>query len=120
MAGPEGNKKETKENLETYSLIWLDGSVNNSQQNIRAQKKLRTSIHHLLTFEDDQKCLQHIQSLTDHDRVVLMVSGRLGEIIVPKIAHLRQVTSVYVYCIFVETHKQWAEDFSVVNSCFIT
>ena len=74
----------TKKNLETYSLIWLDGSVNYSRQNIRAQEKLQRTIHHLLPFEDDQQCLQHIHSLTDHDRVVLIVSGRLGEIIVPK------------------------------------
>ncbi len=41
------------ENLETYSLIWLDAFVNTSEENFQAQKQLQTSINHLLTFDID-------------------------------------------------------------------
>ena len=85
--------------------------MNNSQENIQAQQQLRTSINHLLTFEDDQQCLQYIQSLPKDDRIVLIVSGRLGQIIVPQIVHLRQIISIYVYCMDKKANEQWAQHF---------
>jgi len=110
--------KETqkKENLETYCLIWLDASVNGSQENIQAQQQLRSSINYLLTFQDDQQCLQYIDSVPKDDRIVLIVSGRLGRIIVPQIVQLRQIISIYVYCMDKKANEQWAQHFSKVST----
>ena len=102
-------------NLETYCLIWVDTAVNNSK-NLDAQQQLRTSINRLLTFQEDQQCLQHIYSLPKDDRIVLIVSGRLGRIIVPQIVQFRQIISIYVYCMDKKANQQWAEHFSKV--CF--
>jgi len=104
------------ENLETYGLLWLDASVNSSQKNIQAQQQLRTSINHLLTFEDDQQCLQYVQFAPKDDRIILIVSGRFGRIIVPKIVQLRQIISIYVYCIDKKANEQWALHFSKVST----
>jgi hypothetical protein len=108
------------ENLETYCLIWLDASVNSSQQNIDAQKQLRASINHLLTFEDDQQCLQYIHTLPKDDRTVLIVSGRLGRTVLPKIVQFRQIVSIYVYCMDKEANEKWALQFSKVSRSFVT
>jgi hypothetical protein len=102
-------------NLETYCLVWLDGSVNDSEENILAQQQLRTSINHLLTFEDDQQCFEYIKSVSKDDRIVLVVSGRLGQIIVPKIVQFRQITSIYVYCMNKMVNEQWTKEFSKVK-----
>ncbi len=103
------------ENLETYCLIWLDTSVNSSKENIAAQKQLRASINHLLPFENDQQCLQYIHSLPKDDRTVLIVSGRLGRIVVPQIVQFRQIISIYVYCMDKKANEQWASQFSKVS-----
>jgi len=108
------------ENLETYGLLWLDASVNSSQKNIQAQQQLRSSINHLLTFEDDQQCLQYIQFVPKDDRIILIVSGRLGRIIVPQIVPLRQIISIYVYCMDKKANEQWALHFSKVSTFQIT
>jgi len=97
------------QNFETYSLIWLD-----SQENLQAQKQLRSSINHLITFEDDQLCLKYIQSLTKHDRVVFIISGTFGQTFVPKIVPLLQITSIYVYCFNKQTHQQWVKQYPKV------
>ena len=101
-------------NLETYSLIWLDAKVN-SQQNINVQQQLRSSINHLETFEQSDQCEQHIRSLSSQDRIVLIVSGRLGQQVVPRIHQLRQISSIYVYCMGKERNEQWANQFNKVN-----
>jgi hypothetical protein len=107
---------KANENLETYCLIWLDASVNSSKETIQAQQQLQTSINHLLTFKDDQKCLQHIRSSPKDDRIVLVVSGRSGRIIVPKIAQLRQIISIYVYCMDKKANEQWTQQYSKVSN----
>jgi hypothetical protein len=53
---------QQKQNLETYSLIWVDAAVNSSKENVLAQQQLRTSINHLLIFEDDNECEEYIRS----------------------------------------------------------
>ena len=105
---------EADENFETYSLLWLDAAVNDSNQNLQAQKKLRQTINHLKTFEDVHLCMRYILSLNNHDRIVLIVNGKLGKLIVPKIVHLRQIISIYVYCYDLQTHQQWAKLYSKV------
>jgi protein gp37 len=115
MAKALTNVTQVYQNLETYCLIWLDVSVNNSQENIQAQQQLRTSINHLITFEDYQQCLQYIEFVPKDDRIILIVSGRLGQIIVPKIVKYRQVTSIYVYCMDKKANEQWAKQFKKVT-----
>ncbi len=118
MATALSNTTQEDGNLETYCLIWLDASVNESQENIEAQKQLRTSINHLITFEDDQRCLQYIQSVSKDDRIILIVSGRLGQIIVPKIVKYRHIASIYVYCMNKKANEQWAKNFNKVTYRF--
>lgn len=110
------NSTQKDDNLETYSLIWLDAEVNNSKENLQAQQQLRTSINHLRTFEDDQQCLAYISTFSKEDRIILIVSGRFGQTVVPKITHLPQIISIYVYCMNREHHEKWAQSF--VKVCF--
>ncbi len=104
-----------EENLETFSLIWLDASVNNSKENIDAQQQLRTSIHFLKTFDDGDKCEEYIRSVSKDDRIVLIISGHFGHIIVPRIHSLRQISSIYVYCKDKKIHEAWANQFKKVD-----
>ncbi len=96
-------------------MIWLDASVNSSEENIKAQQQLRSSINHLLIFADDHQCLQYIDSIPKDDRIVLIVSGKLGRIVVPKIVQLRQIISIYVYCMDKKANEQWSQKFSKVS-----
>ena len=116
MAASVISSTQKDENLETYCIIWLDAAVNSSQENVAAQKQLRASINHLVPFEDEQQCLQYIHSLPKDDRTVLIVSGRLGRSIVPQIIRLRQITSIYVYCMDKKANEQWASQFAKVSS----
>jgi hypothetical protein len=109
---------DEKQNFETFCLIWLDKSVNASQENREAQTKLRASINHLLTFEDDQQCLHYVESLAADDRVIFIVSGHFGQTITPQIASSRQILAIYVYCFNKEFHQTWANNYKKVTTLF--
>jgi hypothetical protein len=108
-------RKLKKNDSETFSLIWLDATVNNSQENINAQHQLRKSINHLKTFTDSDQCERYIRSVSVDDQIVLVVSGHLGQVIVPRIHRLRQISSIYVYCMDKAKNEQWSNQFEKVN-----
>jgi len=98
-------------NLETMYLIWLDASVNKSKENLDAQQQIRTIINHLKTFENVQDCEQYLHQTSKDDRIFLIVSGRLGQEIVPRIHHYRQICLIYVYCMDKKINEEWAKHF---------
>lgn len=105
---------QEKPNLEIYSLVWLDNSVGSSQDTIQAQRFLQNAINYIKLFRQVDKCEEYIQSLSKIDRVILIVSGQLGREIVPKIHQLRQIHSIYVYCMNKQKNEDWARPFNKV------
>ncbi|CAF0851784.1 unnamed protein product [Adineta steineri] len=104
----------TSNNLETYSLIWVDSSVN-SIENRNAQQQLRSTINHIQVFESIIECESYIRQ-SEHDEILLIVSGQLGSVIVPLIHSLRQINSIYVYCLNASKHKSWSSKFIKIRS----
>jgi hypothetical protein len=105
---------QQKPNLETYSLIWLDSSAGESQDFIHAQQHLRTTINYIKLFKQSNGCLEYIKSISKYDRIILIVSGRLGQEIVPQIHQFRQISSIYVYCMNKKQNEQWARKYNKV------
>jgi hypothetical protein len=102
--------------LETFSLIWLDANVNGRKENLDAQHRIRSTINYVKTFEDSAECELHIQSMSEGDRAVLIVSGGLGREVVPRIHHIQQLSSIYVFCFDTKTHNEWAKKYQKVDS----
>ena len=101
-------------NLEIFCIIWLDAGVN-AKDTRDTEQKLRSIINHLKKFQDVKQCQKYIEQRSPKDRIVMIVSGELGQEIVPSIYKHRQVMSIYVYCIDNEVHKQWADKFAKVK-----
>ena len=104
-----------KINLETFSLVWLDITINNSKENRHTQQELRSVINHLRTFENSSECEEYIRSIPHDDRIIIIVSGVSGRQLIPRIHNLPQVCSVYVYCMQRKTNEKWTKDFTKVS-----
>jgi len=102
-------------NLKTFALLWLDAAVNTSEENREAQQQLRSTINHVTTFENASLCEQYIRSVCLYDRLVLIVSGKLGQEVVPHIHQVRQLSSIYVYCMDKPRNEKWAKNFVKVS-----
>lgn len=103
------------ENLEIFGLIWLDAQVNSDQHNLDAQKQLRAIINHLKTFDNANQCQNYIIAIPRYYHLVLILSGQLGKEIVPRIHHLDQVSTIYVYCRDRAGNEEWAKKFHKVR-----
>ncbi|CAF0813490.1 unnamed protein product [Didymodactylos carnosus] len=106
------------QNLEIFCLIWLDANAN--VKDARAtEQKLRSIINQLKKFQDVAQCQKYIEKCSQNERLVMIVSGRLGREIVPSIYKLRQVISIYVYCMDKESNKKWADKFAKVKAVVV-
>ncbi|CAF1126603.1 unnamed protein product [Rotaria sp. Silwood1] len=104
--------------LEIFCLIWLDTNVN-SKDIRKTEQKLRTVINRFKKFQDVEECKRYIEQRSQQDRLIVIVSGQLGRQIVPSINTLRQVISIYVYCMDKQRNKEWADKFSKVKDVVV-
>ncbi len=96
------------------SIVWLDASVDSTEQNVNAQQMLRTPTNHFKTYSNDKECENYIRSVPKDYRIILIVGGRLGQIIVPHVHQLIQISSIFVYCMN-KRNEQWAKAYKKVR-----
>jgi len=103
-------------NLELITLIWLDKMVNGTEENRQTQDKLRSIINYLETFDNCLECEDYIRNRINdkQDKIILIVSGRLGEEITERIHQLKQIISIYVFCFDKEKNQIWANKYQKV------
>ncbi|CAF3765586.1 unnamed protein product [Rotaria sp. Silwood1] len=118
LSNDDFHRNSADQHLEIFGLIWLDADVNIKE--IRnTEQQFRSIINHLKKFQDVKQCQQYIEERSQKDRLVLIVSGRLGREIVPSIHKLRQVISIYVYCMDKKSNEQWSCEFAKVKAVVV-
>ena len=104
--------------VQNILLIWLDSSIDENNieyQNIITQ--LRCVVNNINTFTDEEECTQFINSIVDN-KVCVLISGSLGQHIVPHIHNMPQVDSIFLTCANKEHHDQWIKEWPKVNGVF--
>ncbi|CAF2306788.1 unnamed protein product [Rotaria sp. Silwood2] len=104
--------------FETFSFIWLNTLINDSSECIKIQECLRTFIHDFKTFQNNDKCIQYIESLPN-DRFVLIINDRLGKKVISNAHSLRQVYSIYIYSSDNVTNKRWIKRYPKIRSFIV-
>lgn len=109
------NSQTNNHNVENSVLMWIDASVNSSEENRQAQRTLAKIYTQFNTFESINECEKAIQQLSKTTRAILIVSGGFGRKLLPLIHELQQVSTIYVFCIDQAKHLKWAEQFNKVK-----
>ncbi|CAF1155544.1 unnamed protein product [Adineta steineri] len=109
------HSKSDEMHLEIFCLLCLDAS-STTKEGRDTEPKLRSIINHLKKFHDTEQCQKYIHERSTKERVVMIVSGSLGREIVPSIHHLRQVISIYVYCMDKEGNEKWARNYKKIKA----
>jgi len=116
MANVLSFDENKNQRVEMFSLVWLDPNASVSQN---TEQKLRSIINQFKHFQDILQCQEFIQKTSVNDRIILVVTGRLGQEIVPKIHQLRQIISIYVYCMNKQANEEWSSKYSKIKQIFI-
>jgi tetratricopeptide (TPR) repeat protein len=99
-------------------LIWLDSSIDNNNEDSRNTIiELRRVVNDISTYTDSDQCIQFINTITNN-KVCLIISGALGQQVVPRIHNMSQVDSIFIFCGNKKRHEQWAEEWSKIKGIF--
>ncbi|CAF3486667.1 unnamed protein product [Rotaria socialis] len=103
------------------AIVWLDAKKSKESSNVDYLNRsidFSTLISHIHVFDDVDQCCEYLLSKDQADKVLLIVSGSIGEKVLPCIHDITQIIGVYIFCNDVEKHREWAGTFSKVRDVF--
>ena len=100
-------------------IIWCDTSINKNEHDDQyTLSQLSDVSKHVITFTDEQGCLEYIDKFQEKNQLMLIVSGSLGESVVPKICHRLQIYLIYIFCGRKSKHEHWAKKYEKIKGVF--
>jgi hypothetical protein len=111
--------KEIGTTPKSVYVLWLDPSINKSQENKDTQEKLKELFHdNFIPFEQLEGPVQYIEE-RQNQRFLLITGGQIGRQIVPKINNLSQLYFIVVYCMDKQANEQWSKDYKKVKAVVV-
>ena len=103
------------ENLEVFSLIWLDNVGKKSQKANLIQRRLRATINYLKVFINENECERYIKQMPGDENVVLVINDQIGQKFISNIHDLPQLFSIYIYSPSKNIDQSWINQFNKVD-----
>ncbi|CAF1228624.1 unnamed protein product [Rotaria sordida] len=104
--------------IQNFLLVWLDANVDESKEDFQTSlKHLRRIVASITTFTDAQQCFDYLSGITK-EKAFMIVSGSLGQKIVPEMETMPQLESVYVFCGNQSYHEQWANKIPKIKGVY--
>ncbi|CAF3327828.1 unnamed protein product [Rotaria sp. Silwood2] len=104
--------------LQNFLLIWLDADFNESKEDFRKSiLYLRNIVATVKTFTDVDQCIDFLTDL-ENEKVFMIVSGILGQQLIPEIQVCPQLDSIYVFCENLSLHEQWTNKIPKVQGVY--
>ena len=93
--------------LQNFQLIWLDSDFNEADPHFKKSlENFHQTVTSITTFTDADECVDFMNEI-EEGRVFLIVTGSLGQYVVPCIETMSQLESIYVLCDKKMIHKEW-------------
>ena len=90
----QGNPSSTSDHV----LFWLDANIHLDDDNCkRTVKNFESVMRNIHVFNDAMKCANFLHTM-QNQTVFMVVSGSLGQQILPRIHHMSQLAAVLIFC----------------------
>ena len=105
--------------VQNFLLIWLDANIDeiNDVDSRTTITKLRQVVNAIYTFTDVDECIEYITGI-ETEKVFVIVSGSLGERVVPLIHDIPQLVSVYILCANEAQCESWIRQWLKIQGIF--
>lgn len=96
------------------SIVWLNDAHHDSEENLAAQEELRQFDSNLKNFHNITECEEYINKQPEQSQILLIVDGKFGQQIVPRVHERSQIIGIYIYCMYKEFQEKWAKGITKV------
>ena len=118
---PKGPRKWDSFNVQMTQnvlLIWLDANIDKTSNDCQNTiSHFRDIVNNIDTFTDGEECIQFVQDIA-HEKACMIISGSLGQKIVPRIHNLPQIDSIFIFCDNENYHRKWANHWPKIKNVF--
>ena len=84
--------------VQNVLLIWLDTNIDVENEDCgNTVTQLRRVVNDINTFTDGEDCIEFIDTINDN-KVCMIISGSLGQHIVPRVHNMSQVDCIFIIC----------------------
>ncbi|CAF3809564.1 unnamed protein product [Adineta steineri] len=112
------NRRMNMQRMQNVLLVWLDNNIDDNDVDCsNTIKQLKHVVNNVNTFTDGDQCVEFIQAITNN-KVCMIVSGSLGQYIVPHVHDMFQVDSIFIFSNDQESHKQWTKEWPKIKGAF--
>ncbi|CAF0781237.1 unnamed protein product [Adineta steineri] len=116
--GAPVNRRMVIQRMQNIPLIWLDNNINDNNADCNnIIKQLKCVANNISTFTDADQCVNFIQTITNN-KVCIVVSGSLGQHIVPRMHDMSQMDTIFILCNNQEFDKQWTKEWPKIKGVF--
>ncbi|CAF3287348.1 unnamed protein product [Rotaria sp. Silwood2] len=104
--------------FQNFLVIWVDADFDASKDDYKkSMKHLQHVAATVAVFTDRDESIDFLTD-TENEKVSMIVSGVLGQHIIPEIQECPQLTSIYVLCDNQSTHEKWVKTISKVKGVY--
>ena len=104
--------------VQNVLLIWLDGNIDeNSSDCQNTTTHLRRAVNSVNIFTDEGECIQFLEDMAK-EKACMIISGALGQHIVPRVHDLSQIDSIFIFCGNKTYHEEWAKKWPKIKGVF--
>ncbi|CAF0734419.1 unnamed protein product [Adineta steineri] len=112
------NRRTNIQRMQNVLLIWLDNNIDDDNADYNNTiKQLKRVVNDVNTYTDGEECIEFIQTITNN-KVRMIISGSLGQHIVPHVHKMSQVDTIFIFCNNQEWYKQWAKEWPKIRGVF--
>ena len=100
---------------QNFLLIWVDANIDESKQDCEnTLTQLRSVVNNVNIFTQQDQCV-HFLNETKNEKAFIIVSGSLGQHLVPDIHALPQLDAIYIFCGYKSRHEQWTKKWAKIK-----
>jgi tetratricopeptide (TPR) repeat protein len=104
--------------VQNVLLIWLDKNIDDNSADCRNTiTQLRRAVNTIKKYTDGEECIQFLETI-NNEKVCMIISGALGQHIVPRVHNMSQVDSIFIFCGNKKYHEQWTKEWSKIKGVF--
>ena len=101
--------RRRRQRLQNYLLIWIDNNIDQDSEGCRKTlAQLRSVVNDVVIFTKQAECIQSLNEIVE-ETVFVIISGALGQHLVPEIHELARVDAIYIFCGNKRQHEHWAK-----------
>jgi tetratricopeptide (TPR) repeat protein len=105
--------------IQNFLLVWLDSNIDeiNNEDCRLSLTELQRIVKAIHTFTNADECIDLLSDLIN-EQAFMIVSGTMGQRIVPLVHEMPQLASLYIFCENESMHKHWVKNWSKVKGVF--